>query len=82
MRRLQDVLTQQGDDLIGWRLEVATGISADGRTIVGYGQGPTGQTETWVATLATPVPEPSALCLFGLGTVVLLDYGWRRRRPR
>lgn len=77
MRLLSDVLTQQGDDLTGWRLDVATGISADGRTIVGYGEGPTGQPEAWVATLATPAPEPPALYLFGLGIVAVLGYGWR-----
>jgi hypothetical protein len=29
---------------------------------------------------ATPVPEPSTLALFGLGTLALIGYGWRRRK--
>jgi probable HAF family extracellular repeat protein len=49
---LQDDL---GLDLTGWTLEVATAISADGRTIVGYGPNPSGDYEGWVAHLG---PEP------------------------
>jgi hypothetical protein len=28
----------------------------------------------------TPVPEPSTLTLFGLGSLGLLGFGWRRRK--
>jgi hypothetical protein len=42
---LSDYLTSLGVDMTGWRLDAATGISADGRRIVGYGQSPgAGQT--------------------------------------
>jgi probable HAF family extracellular repeat protein len=74
MRNLRDVLIAQGDDLTGWRLEQATGISADGTTIVGWGRNPAGQIEGWVATLgpAVPIPEPASLVLAllaGLGSL-------------
>jgi probable HAF family extracellular repeat protein len=52
MRRLHDVLTQDfGLDLTGWVLFEARGISADGRTIVGTGTNPSGNTEAWIAHL-------------------------------
>jgi hypothetical protein len=37
--------------LSGWTLQRATGISDDGRKIVGYGINPSGQTEGWLLTL-------------------------------
>jgi probable HAF family extracellular repeat protein len=49
--------------LTGWTLAAATGISADGRTIVGTGINPLGDTEAWIAT----VPEPSSLVLGTIG---------------
>lgn len=48
---LKGLLTSLGLDLTGWTLEVATAISADGRTIVGYGPNPGGNYEGWVARL-------------------------------
>ena len=56
MRELDQILTGLGLDLTGWWLESATGISADGRVIVGTGTNPNGDYEAWIATL----PEPSA----------------------
>ena len=56
MRELDQVLTGLGLDLTGWWLENATGISADGRVIVGTGTNPNGYYEAWIATF----PEPSA----------------------
>jgi uncharacterized membrane protein len=57
-RRLETVLTELGVDLHGWELTEATGISADGLTIVGVGLAP-GATrfQPWVVT----IPEPAAL---------------------
>jgi probable HAF family extracellular repeat protein len=53
MRRLADVLVDDyGLDLTGWRLGWALGISDDGRTIVGYGTNPAGQTEGWSVRLS------------------------------
>jgi probable HAF family extracellular repeat protein len=55
MRNLRDVLVVDfGLDLTGWALAEATGISADGQTIVGYGFNPSGDLEGWVATLSEP----------------------------
>jgi probable HAF family extracellular repeat protein len=56
MRSLRDVLIAQGDDLKGWQLIEAADVSADGRTIVGFGINPAGVSEAWLARLA-PVPS-------------------------
>jgi len=70
MRRLKDVLIAQGDDLAGWTLTWAEAVSADGRTIVGYGTNPSGQLEAWVARINV-IPEPGSLSLFALGALGL-----------
>ncbi len=57
MRNLQDVLVNDyGAQLSGWTLQGATGISGDGTKIVGYGLNPDGNTEAWIAQLATSPP--------------------------
>jgi probable HAF family extracellular repeat protein len=65
MRGIKDVLQNQyGLDLTGWTLESADGISSDGLTIAGTGINPSGNTEAWIATLAsstTPPPEVRGL---------------------
>ena len=40
-----------GTQVPGWRLNRATAISGDGRTIAGFGTNPQGQTEAWVVIL-------------------------------
>jgi probable HAF family extracellular repeat protein len=72
MRSVYDVLTDLGLDLTGWTLESCSGISDDGLTLVGNGINPSGQTEAWIAT----IPEPTTICLLGLGGCWLL----RKRR--
>ncbi|MEM1041122.1 MAG: T9SS type A sorting domain-containing protein [Bacteroidota bacterium] len=52
MRLLQTVLEEQDVDLSGWTLREATGISADGTVIVGYGVNPNGNLEAWRADLS------------------------------
>jgi len=50
--RLEDLLrTRYRLELNGWVLTRATGISDDGRTLVGQGQNPQGRLEGWVLTL-------------------------------
>jgi hypothetical protein len=52
MRNLKSVLVAAGlPEVERWRLIEATGISADGRIIVGNGTNPNGQTEGWIAEL-------------------------------
>lgn len=59
----QALVTDYGLDLTGWILSVATAITPDGLTVVGYGINPAGQVEAWRAH-------------FGNGCVILgdLDY--------
>ena len=67
-RSLKDVLAADyGLDLTGSDLSYATGISADGLTIVGGGTNPSGQPEAWIAV----IPEPSTGLLLALGLVGL-----------
>lgn len=76
-RALDDVLTLHGVDLSGWSLDSAADVSADGRTIVGWGTSPRGVTEAWLVV----IPEPDSSILLGVGMALLV--GWRsapRRR--
>lgn len=67
MRDLRELLVSEfGFDLTGWTLEAATGISADGLTLTGFGINPQGCPEAWIAHL----PEPSALLFLALGGVM------------
>ncbi len=75
MRSLQDLLVNQcGLDLTGWTLRNATGISADGSTIVGSGYNPNGDLEAWIAT----IPEPASVFMLAMGAVLIVTK--RRRR--
>ncbi len=60
MRRLQDVLVNDfGQDLTGWVLVTARGISDDGRFVVGQGSSPSGD-EAWIAPLPNQPPVADA----------------------
>jgi probable HAF family extracellular repeat protein len=79
----QVLVNEYGLDLTGWHLTAATGVSADGRTIVGWGGNPNGFVEGWIAHLGTPViPTTSrlGLLLMGLLTVTAGVMVWSRRR--
>lgn len=57
LRNLRDELLSKGVSAVSnWTLTQASGISADGLTIVGRGTNPTGQTEGWIVHL------PGAQC--------------------
>lgn len=72
MVNLNTYLPSIGIDLTGWYLNVATGVSADGLTIVGNGTH-NGLAEGWVVTI--PVPSSAA----GLAGAMFI-VGRRRRR--
>jgi probable HAF family extracellular repeat protein len=67
---LNSYLPSFGYDMTGVFLTRANGISADGKTIVGYGGyiGPS-PGQGWIATL--PVPEPSCLVLAAIASATL-----------
>ena len=76
MLGLQDLLVSLGvDNLDGWTLSEARGVSADGLTIVGYGNH-NGVDEAFVAT----IPEPSSIVLAVIAAGGLLGFGGLRKR--
>jgi hypothetical protein len=76
---LSDMLVNDyGLDLGGCRLDVATGVSANGKVIVGYGDCPGIGRDAWVAQLDTPpfpiqLPsaKPAGLFALALGLVAI-----------
>jgi probable HAF family extracellular repeat protein len=78
MRFLEDALREDYgfdfSDTGWWRLGTPTGISADGRTIVGTGGNADNRREAWVIRL--PIPAPASLAPLALAGALAL----RRRR--
>jgi probable HAF family extracellular repeat protein len=71
MVNLKDQLTGFGLNLSGWQLNDATGVSADGFTIVGNGTNPSGNSEAWIANLSPePIPEPLTI----LGSIAAIAF--------
>jgi probable HAF family extracellular repeat protein len=64
------------DQASGYSITSAESINDSG-WIVGYGNAPNGQEH---ALLLTPIPEPSALAILGIGAIGLFFYDWRRRK--
>jgi probable HAF family extracellular repeat protein len=60
VRQVRDLLAEYGATTPGWTLYEATGVSADGATIVGNGSGPSGQ-QAWIATIPEPAPQHAAV---------------------
>jgi probable HAF family extracellular repeat protein len=55
MRSVRSVLAAAGVDMTGWVLASATGVSSNGRTLVGFGVHD-GRGEAWIATLPAACP--------------------------
>jgi probable HAF family extracellular repeat protein len=76
MRELQQVLQSQyglSAALAGWTLTNAADISADGKTIVGYGNNPAGQREGFVVRIPEPATGVLGLLVLGLWLRVAND---------
>jgi uncharacterized membrane protein len=78
LRSLQMVLASLGLDVEGWSFLDATGISADGKLIVGDAIHD-GQTVAFLADL-TAVPVPAAIWLLGSALAGLGIIGGRREK--
>ncbi len=77
MRDLRDdLIGDYGLDLAGWTLTDATGMSADGKVIVGIGVNPSGHPEGWIAR----VPEPLTAMTLTLGSLFMVRRSSRDRR--
>jgi hypothetical protein len=81
MRKLSEILTAAGVDLSGWQLLSAQDTTPDGRTIVGWGHNPDGDSEGWIARL-TSIPEPSAIALAAIGLLGMVTHASQSRRAR
>jgi len=60
VRTVAELMADYGAAVSDWLLSNATGVSADGSTIIGDGTGPHGE-EAWILKVPAPAPGPSAL---------------------
>ena len=77
MRLLTSVLNEAGCNFTGWSGIEAVDVSADGRTIVGNGINPLGQSQGWVATI--PAPGAAGFLVATLACGGVLNSRRRRR---
>jgi hypothetical protein len=70
MKSVQALLTAKGVSTTGWTLGSATGVSADGRVIVGSGADPNGQTQGWIADLG-----PTTVPFHAFSAKLKIDFG-------
>jgi probable HAF family extracellular repeat protein len=68
MQTVQALLTAKGVSTTGWTLTVASGVSADGQVIVGFGTDPSGRQEGWIANLG-----PSTVTFAAFSAQLQLD---------
>jgi hypothetical protein len=61
MQSVQSILAADGVDLTGWVLQSVTGISANGKVIVGSGRYRDGFPEAWVADLPGGANPPTTI---------------------
>jgi probable HAF family extracellular repeat protein len=64
MQSVQDMLaveSAKNGPLAGWRLTMATAISADGAVVAGVGMNPNGEREAWIARPEAAVDRVSAV---------------------
>lgn len=72
MQPVADVLAKNGaKNVAGWTLEEATGISADGKTVIGVAQSPAGFTEDFIANLGDADTKPDTFIFADEGDVPL-----------
>jgi len=72
MRSVPGILMDSGIDLTAWRLNEATGVSADGTTIVGNGVYD-GHPAGWLAVIVIPEPSASFMLATGIGALMMLS---------
>ena len=70
MKSVQALLTAKGVSTTGWTLTGATGVSADGRVIVGFGTDPNGQAQGWIADLG-----PTTVPFLAFNAKLKIDFG-------
>lgn len=77
IENLRDLLIAGGaTEAANWHNLDVRSISADGRSMIGWGFNSHGQVEAWKATL--PVPEPRSLLLSAVFVLIGLIAQWRR----
>jgi probable HAF family extracellular repeat protein len=72
MQSVKSLLEAQGVDMTGWTLSSASGITANGITIVGTGTNPSGITEVWISRYAG-LSTPQAAAQSVLATTSVAD---------